>query len=176
MGIKIKLIVGLGNPDSRHQNTYHNAGALFIDFLKDDSRFALCDLLKSNVYMNESGKFVAKELGKTPLKPAELLIAHDDSDIELGKFKLSFGRGAAGHRGAENVISALGTKNFWRLRIGIRPEIKSAAARSGITTQARPRRPKAEAFVLKQIKSGDKKMLESTFKEASEAIIRLLRG
>ena len=107
--------------------------------------------------MNESGKFVAKEVKKSGVKPKELLIVHDDSDIEIGKYKLSFGRGAAGHHGVENVQAVLKTKDFWRLRIGIRPADEKI-------------RQKAEKFVLRKISAADKEILERAFKEIAKTL------
>ncbi len=167
--MKIKLIIGLGNPDSQYASTYHNAGILAINYLigSQPSGFD-CRLLKSDVYMNQSGNFVRQALKKysakggsasrrrrgSPLaaggkiKPEEILIVHDDSDIELGKYKFSFGRGSAGHKGVESVIKTLKTKNFWRLRIGIRPKASKI---------------KAEKFVLKKITKKDLAILNEAF-------------
>ena len=182
----IKLIIGLGNPGRKYENTYHNAGFLFVDYLQNGkwqmangplrrSDSEASKWLKSNVYMNESGGFVKKALKQHGAKPEELLVAHDDSDIELGKFKLSFGRGSAGHKGVESTIKVLGTKNFWRLRIGIRPtaDKRGPSARinaDGISGNRRknPRKSawlKAEKFVLKKIALRDKKILEETFEK-----------
>ena len=157
-----KLIVGLGNPDSKYQNTYHNVGHLFIDYLEKNYTLSpKSHTLKSDVYMNESGKFVAKELKKSGAKPEELLIIHDDSDIEIGNYKLSFNRGAAGHHGIESIMATIKKNNFWRLRIGIRPKQKEGAPRL-----------KAEKFVLKKISSADKKILENVFREAAAETIK----
>ena len=132
---KIKLVIGLGNPDSRYENTYHNVGFLFVDGLRKSNELPKSQILKSDAYMNLSGSFVARELKKRGLKPDELLVVHDDSDINLDKYKFSFGRGAAGHHGIESVIKALGTKNFWRLRLGIRQETR---LRQGFGGQEKP--------------------------------------
>ena len=153
MEVKPRLIIGLGNPGKQYEKTYHNAGFLFIQYLMDkkpaNSEFRIqnSELLKSDVYMNESGKFVAKILKKHGVKPKEILIVHDDSDIELGKYKISFGRGSAGHRGVESIIKSFGTKNFWRLRIGIRKTAKE----------------KAGELVLKKISKKDWEILEKVF-------------
>ncbi len=174
MTIAPKLIIGLGNPDlpaDRHgkeyQNTYHNVGFLFIDGLfkiaaagelrqgQENLKFKI---LKSQVYMNKSGSFVAKELKKSGMKPDELLLVHDDSDLEIGKYKLSFGRGAAGHHGVESVITSLKTKNFWRLRIGIRPPEKKS-----IPVGMTGKRLKAEKFVLKKISKTHSEILGEAF-------------
>lgn len=167
---RIKLIIGLGNPDKKYENTYHNVGFLFIDYLKENQQIfnfpALpagrqFSIFKSTEYMNTSGKFAAKELKKSGAKPEELLIVHDDSDLALGSFKLQFGRGAAGHHGIENIQAALKTKDFWRLRIGIRPASENPPAGG---------RQKAEKFVLKKITAADKKILEATFVKARSLI------
>ena len=161
MEIKPKIVIGLGNPGKEYEKTCHNAGFLFIQYLMDkkpaNSEFRIqnSELLKSDVYMNESGKFVAKIMRKTGVKPQEILIVHDDSDIELGKYKLSFGHGSAGHKGAESIIKSLGAKNFWRLRIGIR---KKAT------------RKKAEKFVLKKISKSDLEILNNVFEEIIKAL------
>ncbi len=162
---EFKLIIGLGNPDKKYENTYHNVGHLFVDYLtksfqlKGPARRQAGKSLKTDVYMNESGRFVSRALKKAGIKSENTLVVHDDSDIILGDFKLSYGRGAAGHHGIESIINALGTKNFWRLRIGIRPK-----PRKGIPRQ------KAEKFVLKKISASDKKILEEVFRKSEEAL------
>lgn len=161
--MSFKFIIGLGNPGREYENTCHNAGFLFIDYLKENQRifnFQL-SIFKSTEYMNNSGKFVVKELKKSAAKPEELLIVHDDSDIALGSFKISFGRGAAGHKGAESVIRALRTKDFWRARIGIRPE-------------EREMRKKAEEFVLKRFSPKNRQLLETAFQELATQISAIL--
>ena len=69
--------------------------------------------------MNSSGAAVRKAVKRKEIDSKNLLIIHDDLDIDLGEYKLQKGRGAAGHNGVQSVIDALGTKEFWRLRIGI---------------------------------------------------------
>ena len=143
---KIRLIIGLGNPDKKYGKTYHNIGVLFIEYLAENG-YADAELVKSNAFMNQSGPMVAKLLRKSGVKPKEILVAHDDSDIELGKYKVCFGRGSAGHKGVESIINSLSTKNFWRLRIGIGKKPKA----------------KAEELVLKKIGKNDWEILQKTF-------------
>jgi len=160
MVITPKLIIGLGNPDKEYQNTYHNVGFLFIDYLakaKIDTSGVLA--IKSEVYMNLSGNFVLTALKKHNAEPDELLLVHDDSDLEIGKYKLSFSRGAAGHHGVESVIKSLRTKNFWRLRIGIRPKTDQRSQQ----TVRNNLRLKAEKFVLKKISKTNLEILETAF-------------
>lgn len=157
----IKLIIGLGNPGTIYKDTYHNAGFLFVDYLTKtqpslNSQPLAPALIKSAVYMNESGNFVKKIIKESKTKPRELLIVHDDADIPLGKYKFSFGSGSAGHKGVESIIKALGTKDFWRLRIGIRKQ------ELGI-------RQKAENFVLKKVSRTNKKILENLFEQITKS-------
>ncbi len=107
--------------------------------------------------MNESGGFVKKIVKKNNVKPEELLIIHDDSDIKMGEYKLSFGRSSAGHRGVQSIIDSLKTKNFWRLRIGI--------GHGPTRTPHGLVRKKASEIVLKKISKADMETLNKIFKE-----------
>ncbi len=163
---KIKLVIGLGNPDAEYTNTYHNVGFLFVDYFIKNQPISNFQFLisKSTEYMNNSGKFVAKAAKKVGAKPEEVLIAHDDSDLELGKYKIDFGRGAAGHHGIESIQQHLKTNDFWRLRIGIRP-ISPISPIDPIGP-----RKKAAEFVLKKISAADMATLKKVFKEVTEKL------
>ncbi|MFH0712389.1 MAG: aminoacyl-tRNA hydrolase [Candidatus Jorgensenbacteria bacterium] len=175
---KIRLIIGLGNPDKEYENTYHNAGFLFADYLKKQK--PAMSVSKSDASMNLSGAFVRKVLQKRGVKPEEFILVHDDSDLALGKYKIGFGRGSAGHKGVESVIKALRTKNFWRVRIGIRDakprEILRETTRKKADLPRRPLRPRSEArvkagdFVLNKISATNKKTLEAAFEEISRRL------
>ncbi len=169
---KVLLIVGLGNPGKEYEKTYHNAGVIFIDYLaaalgapafKKVGNFEYAKtqhliLAKALVYMNDSGAAVASAMQYFKIRPDDTLVVHDDSDITIGKFKLSAGQRPAGHHGIESVTLAVGSSDFPRIRIGVRPvkEIK---------------RKKAGEFVLKKISPGDRKVLESVFQEAASEIL-----
>ncbi len=147
---KIKLIIGLGNPGKEYENTRHNAGFLFIEELE---RLKIkITLAKSQSFMNESGKAVADLIKFYKIKPENTLIVHDDIDILWGKFKFSFGRSSAGHKGVESVIKALKTKNFWRIRIGIQPSLKKHIS--------------ADKIILKKFTPAETKILNQTMKKA----------
>jgi len=181
---KIKLIIGLGNPEPKFQNTYHNAGHIFVDYLAEllaapkfkkqrlkhfeFSKTAGQALIKTTTHMNNSGSAVKKSIQFLSTQLKETVIAHDDSDIMLGNYKIEFGRGAAGHKGVESIIKSLRTKDFWRVRIGIRAKPTSAQGysrvRAGLSAEA-PRRAKAEELVLKKISNANKKILDETFQE-----------
>jgi PTH1 family peptidyl-tRNA hydrolase len=133
----MKLIVGLGNLGEKYKKTRHNAGFLIVDALLDREPAAgvreaagfAAVYLKPRTGMNSSGVAVKKAVEKNEIKPDNLLIIHDDLDIDLGEYKLQKGRGAAGHNGVQSIIDALGAREFWRLRVGISrpPEGKDPA-------------------------------------------------
>jgi peptidyl-tRNA hydrolase, PTH1 family len=144
----IRLIVGLGNPGQQYQKTRHNVGFLFLDELVSDldeawtseSRFqgwvAECHLaakkvmlLKPQTFMNRSGQSVGMVARYYKLRPEEILVVHDELDFEVGVVRLKKNGGHAGHNGLRDIISHLGSKEFYRLRIGIgRPDMGKAVA------------------------------------------------
>ena len=115
------LIVGLGNPGKKYQKTRHNVGFRVIDQLGFLSLKEVI-LVKPKTFMNLSGKSVKNLLKTYHLKPSNLIVIHDDTDLPLGKIKISKNRGAAGHKGVESIIKEMGTKNFVRLRVGVKPK------------------------------------------------------
>jgi PTH1 family peptidyl-tRNA hydrolase len=161
------LIAGLGNPGNEYERTFHNAGAQFVSFAviqhgenigwkkhssglftyaKREGRIFLVPL----VFMNESGSAILRALSFFKIPAEKMIIAHDDSDIGIESYKIDYGRGAAGHRGVANVMNVLGTKSFWRIRIGIRD-------------MREEKRMKAETFVLSKETREEKAALERTF-------------
>ncbi len=138
----VRLIVGLGNPGARYEGTRHNAGFLLVDLLarrhggsfKSESRFygqvcrislqgRECWLLRPSTYMNRSGQSVSSLASYFKIAPEQMLVAHDELDLPAGAVRLKQGGGHAGHNGLRDIISALGGRDFWRLRLGIdRPE------------------------------------------------------
>jgi PTH1 family peptidyl-tRNA hydrolase len=134
----IRLIVGLGNPGREYEKTRHNAGFWWVDATADRKRAAWKRetrfsgyatrveeggreflLLKPWTYMNESGRSVAALIRFYKIEPAAMLIVHDELDLPPGTVKLKKGGGTGGHNGLTDVVEVLGTKDFWRLRIGI---------------------------------------------------------
>ena len=130
----IKLIVGLGNPGEKYEKTRHNAGFWFVDLIatQNASKLALDAkmfgfvgklngdqwLLKPTTFMNASGKAVAALANYYKILPAEILVVHDELDLAPGTAKLKLGGGRSGN-GIKDIIAALGTEDFWRMRIGI---------------------------------------------------------
>ncbi len=135
---EIKLIVGLGNPGREYEATRHNAGFWWVDELarkhsvnfKSDSKFhglvARASLhghdvhvLKPQTFMNVSGRAVAALALFYKIVPNQILVVHDELDLPPGSAKLKLGGGHGGHNGLKDIIARLGTKDFWRLRVGI---------------------------------------------------------
>ena len=160
----IDIIIALGNPGHEYIHTYHNAGVQFVDFLTAaDIKSPLPDLIPLlGSYMNESGPLVQKVLKKSGITPDKLLLVHDDVDIPLGEYKFSFGSGAAGHHVVESTIASLGTKDFWRLRIGIAKTIE--------TPEGQRIKLKADTYVLKQISQKDLESMHDAFKKAADQL------
>ncbi|MHB9019590.1 MAG: aminoacyl-tRNA hydrolase [Minisyncoccota bacterium] len=163
--MELKAILGLGNTGSKYKNTYHNVGHQMIDFLIEKNIFPeKIMLIKNEGFMNESGSSALKILKKSGSKPENLLVIQDDSDIALGKYKLSIDRTSAGHKGIQDIINKIGSKNFWRLRIGIRP------IEENNSTPQSSERVKALDFVLKNIKKENKEILKKVFEEAASIL------
>lgn len=115
------LVIGLGNPGKKYQNTRHNVGYMIIDELKKNelNNFILA---KTGAFMNLSGPAVKKLTKRYSLDADKLIVIHDDIDIPVGEFKIQKGRGAAGHKGVQSIINELKTDDFWRIRVGICPK------------------------------------------------------
>jgi PTH1 family peptidyl-tRNA hydrolase len=134
------LVAGLGNPGKEYARTRHNLGHMVVDELARRhgatfrSKFSgdLTDvrldgvrvaLLKPQTYMNESGRSVGAAARFYKLPPEQLLVVHDEVDLELGRLQARAGGGLAGHNGLRSLGQHLGTQDFLRLRIGVgRPE------------------------------------------------------
>jgi PTH1 family peptidyl-tRNA hydrolase len=131
------LIAGLGNPGREHERDRHNAGWMVIDELArrhgqpsfrskfsgriaetriDESRVAL---LEPETYMNESGRSIAAAARFFKVAPEQLLVVHDDVDLEVGRLQARLGGGLGGHNGLRSISQSLGTQEFLRLRVGV---------------------------------------------------------
>ncbi|PVZ72532.1 aminoacyl-tRNA hydrolase [Pelagibaculum spongiae] len=139
MGNSVKLIVGLGNPGPDYSQTRHNAGVWFLEALakrfgqslQAESRFhgmsariqsagIDCRLLFPTDFMNRSGTGVAALANFFKITPEEILVIHDELDLEPGIARLKVGGGHGGHNGLRDIVKCLGNnKNFMRLRLGI---------------------------------------------------------
>jgi len=133
-GASIKLVVGLGNPGAQYAATRHNAGFWLIERYAQTHRIALRGergfhgvvgkdgprwLLMPDTFMNRSGLAVGALARFYKILPDEILVAHDELDLDPGVVKLKLGGGHAGHNGLRDIGAVLTTPQFWRLRIGI---------------------------------------------------------
>jgi len=154
----MKLVVGLGNPGLEYVNTRHNVGYIFVDQIPNKSKILI---FKSQNFMNESGLFVKKMLNSNNLDSGNLIIAHDDLDIPLGEFKIQYGKGPKDHNGILDIEDKLGTKNFWRVRIGV-------------DNRPNDNRPMGEEYVLQNFSDEEKVVLDRVIKEACKKLETLL--
>jgi peptidyl-tRNA hydrolase, PTH1 family len=132
------LVVGLGNPGPQYAKTRHNVGFMVADLLAGRMGAAFkvhkksgaeivtgrlghrpVVLAKPRTYMNESGRQVGPLAKFYSVSPADLIVIHDELDIDFGQIRLKLGGGEGGHNGLRSVVNALGTKDFQRVRIGI---------------------------------------------------------
>jgi PTH1 family peptidyl-tRNA hydrolase len=134
-----KLIVGLGNPETKYEKTRHNIGFEIVDALAEAWQFSWANnrrfqglsaegiapngqkicLLKPQTYMNNSGQAVRAAVDWYKLSPDSVLIVYDDMDLPLGKLRLRLSGSAGGHNGMKSIIAHLSSQDFPRLRIGI---------------------------------------------------------
>ena len=132
--MEIRLAVGLGNPGNEYADTRHNAGFWWIDRLASIEGASLrldakmhgiagkagdVWLLKPQTYMNASGRAVSALCRFYRIPPTQILVIHDELDLEPGTVKLKLGGGLGGHNGLKDISVHLGTQDFWRLRLGI---------------------------------------------------------
>lgn len=178
----LKIIIGLGNPGKTYENTRHNVGKLFLDFLTIGENWKLYKkinvetiehngliLIKPLCFMNESGVVIKNILDSYRAKPENTLIVQDDSDLIFGKIKFAEKTSSsAGHHGIESIEKMFGKKKFKRIRIGIRPPSLKATGRQALGKSW----IKAETFVLKKFSKKDSEILEKdVFPKAKELLI-----
>ncbi len=173
-----RLIAGLGNPGPEYADTRHNAGFWFIDALARDSgsvlgrdkrfagelgrleRAADCRLLKPDTFMNASGRSVAAVAAYFRIAPAQILVVHDELDLQPGVVRLKRGGGHGGHNGLRDITTALGGNGFDRLRIGIGRPPGGAAA--------------VTPWVLGRPAAGDREAMEAAIDRAVALLPALL--
>jgi PTH1 family peptidyl-tRNA hydrolase len=174
MGTPIRLLVGLGNPGREYETTRHNAGFWFADALAlrlgatfaGEAKFhgriarAVGDvrLIKPGTFMNLSGRSVGAVAQFFGIAPAEILVAHDELDLQPGDAKMKFGGGTAGHNGLRDIAAHLGGSAFWRLRLGIGHPRDSAI----------PQQP-VEDYVLQPPRADERKAIDEALARAQDA-------
>lgn len=169
----IRLILGLGNPGKEYEWTRHNAGRAAAEYFakkqdypefkydkKSDSLVAKSGkavVALPETFMNKSGSAVGK-LIKSKKNLPELAVLHDDLDLPLGRFKISYGKNSGGHKGVESIMRALKTKNFVRIRIGLAPPKK------------KPSQKEIIKFILGKFKPSEFEIMKKVFKKISDAL------
>ncbi len=179
VNVEPALIVGLGNPGPQYEATRHNVGFMVADVLaarigakfsshkKSNSEVIQARLsdrpvvvAKPRTFMNLSGQPVAALARFFSVDPGNIVIVHDELDIEFGSIRLKLGGGEGGHNGLRSISQQLGTKDYLRTRVGVgRP----------------PGRMDAAAYVLKPFSSAERKDLGVICEEAADAAELLLR-
>ena len=173
------IVVGLGNPDKKYLNTLHNIGFMAIDkvaeklganfdkkgFKGEYSQVVVNGekviLLKPQTYMNLSGESVVAVMNFYKVSVENLIVIYDDLDINIGSLRIRKNGSAGTHNGMRNIVSLLGSSEFPRFRVGIKPENDSR----GIID-----------YVLSDIKKGDEERFNAVLDKTADAVISLLKG
>lgn len=178
--MSIRLIVGLGNPGPEYEQTRHNAGFWLVDqiarsALQRDRNFQalvgktkIADediwLLEPQTFMNRSGISVGGLARFYKINPAQILVVHDELDIAPGFAKLKLGGSSGGHNGLKDITAALGTQDYWRLRIGI-GHPRTLNLQQGVAD-----------FVLHRPRKDEQGLIDEAIARGIDIIPRVVRG
>ncbi len=181
-------MVGLGNPGPEYFWTPHNAGFMAIDRIAEQEGIvvqnrrcravtATCRiagrevvLAKPETYMNLSGLAVAALLREFEADPSrDLLVIYDELDLTLGKIKIRERGSPAGHNGARSVTSALGTKEWLRVRIGVGPDLPPEAVAAGTGRRG------GKDYLLSPMRKADLAVLDEVLDRAATAVRRIIQ-
>ncbi|MCX7770545.1 MAG: aminoacyl-tRNA hydrolase [Proteobacteria bacterium] len=171
------LIIGLGNPGKKYENTRHNIGFNVINLFAEEIKISFLNkkiydlgegylgstpifLLKPLTFMNLSGKAVVDFVKyKNSIEGSKTIVIYDDLDLPLGKLRLKWNGSGGGHRGVNSVISEWGTKDFFHLKIGIgRPPLKQLV----------------ENYVLEKFNKEEREIIDSAIIKAIACIRTLI--
>jgi len=160
-------IVGLGNPGEEYKLSRHSTGRLALaDFVKNGEKKKV-KVIFPETFMNDSGKAL-RPIIKSKKMAEHLIVVHDDLDLGLGKFKISFGSGSAGHKGVESVIKNIKTKDFIRIRVGISPLTPSGKIK-------KPEGKKVVEHILNNFKPKELEILKKTSKKITLALESIIK-
>ncbi|HLC90001.1 MAG TPA: aminoacyl-tRNA hydrolase [Patescibacteria group bacterium] len=181
----MKLLVGLGNPGKKYEQTWHNLGFMTLDqlatsrpeeFLKFKKNLRLkadvCEgtnpqekliLVKPQTFMNKSGEAIKDLVNFYKIKPENLWVFHDDIDLPLGKIRISHDASAGGHKGVQSIIEQIGSQDFVRFRLGIQKNT--------------PNNLPTETYVLQKIDKEAKVIIDEMIQKVISAIeVALIQG
>jgi PTH1 family peptidyl-tRNA hydrolase len=171
------LVVGLGNPGAEYARTRHNVGADVVELLarrhggklhgtkgrarSDDVRMGAkrVELAIPLTYMNDSGEAVSALVRRLGVEPAQIVIVHDELDLEPAVLRVKFGGGLAGHNGLRSIKQHLHTDEFARVRIGVGKP---------------PSKEKGADHVLSKVSKRDRESMDVTIEEAADAVERIV--
>jgi len=176
-------IVGLGNPGEQYEKTRHNTGRIVLEYCREKLSLSLWEFdkkiqarvsrggigkekvlfIEPETFMNKSGISI-RGLIANKKKAEKLIVVHDDLDLPIGTFKISFNMGTAGHRGVESLIKVLKTRCFVRIRVGIAPTISSGK------TKKPHGKEKVINFILGNFTPSETKKIRIVSKKICEAI------
>lgn len=167
-----KLIVGLGNPGSKYEQTRHNVGFMAVDRLAQAWQISLAEhkkffgscgdgrgphgdkiiLLKPTTYMNLSGQSIRAVVDWYKISPESVLVIYDELDLPVGRLRMRLSGSAGGHNGMKSAIAHLGTQNFPRLRIGIdNPKQNPPSSNQGTVSHVLGKFSQQEAPVIAEM-------------------------
>lgn len=178
------IIAGLGNPGRKYEKTRHNVGFMVLDKFAENegTSFKFSEkfnaelaeatitfpgekkhvrvlLVKPQTFMNNSGEAIAKLVNFYKIRTEDqLMIVHDDLDIELGTLRIRLNGSSAGQKGVQSIIEKLGTNAFVRFRVGIRPEEGQTKA--------------AEEFVLEKFRPEERKVIKNEVGQIVEELLK----
>lgn len=188
-----QLIVGLGNPGAKYDQTRHNVGFMLVDALAQRWQITLAEtrkfqgffgegwgagsrvrLLKPTTYMNLSGQSIRAVTDWYKLAPESVLVVYDDMDLPLGRVRLRLSGSAGGHNGMKSAIAHLGTQNFPRLRIGIgKPKDLFPDTEKDTVSFVLGQFSKAEAPILAEVLQLSVDAIELSLKQGIEKAMSL---
>lgn len=165
------LIAGLGNPGRKYSRTRHNVGFMAIEEVAGRHKIDLKDrdtykigrgsiegrdvlVVEPLLYMNKSGTIIQYLFKKYTIHPENLIVIHDDLDMDTGKLRIRKTGSSGGHKGVESIIQSIGSRDFIRVKIGIGRE-------GGIP---------AEEYVLNKFKKDEMALIQEGIQKASDAI------
>jgi peptidyl-tRNA hydrolase, PTH1 family len=181
----MKLIVGLGNPGYLYARHRHNIGFMCVSQLgktysipfdrkQGAARTGLgalggykVVLARPQTYMNASGESVNALMKKFNIPADDLIVIYDDLDLPVGKIRLRLGGSAGGHKGIDSIISRIGTRDFYRVRVGIgRPDSDNDTAKEEAVI----------SYVLSDFPTEEKEAIDKAITQSCEAVVTLLKA
>lgn len=170
------LIAGLGNPGTRYKKTRHNIGFLVVEEIAERSAFTFeiekdariskgaiegkdVVLIEPLTFMNLSGLAIKRVLRQYNISFNNLIVIHDDMDMETGRIKIKKRGSSGGHRGVESIISSIGGSEFIRVKVGI----------------GRDRELSPEEYVLSKFRQDELPLIRGAITRAADAVVCIIR-